>query len=284
MTIPEQQLKLWAGIGAQKGSADTYSSVKTAIAAYNWPATMGVPKVYLQGSYPNHTNIRGDSDVDILVETGKVFYTNVASATFFAAGYSAPMFTWLDFRDEVKKSLINYYGPNYVKQSDRCIKVKGRGNRLNADIIPCNVYQYVQNGYIVATGITFWTTTGIQVINYPKYHLDNGSAKNNLCFQNFKPNVRIFKNARNQVNNGFPSYFLECLLYNVPNSYFSNSHNKTFVSAVRYLNTAKNKNSLGTFLCQNERQRIFGAAKHQIDTRAGETFINDLAKLWNNWS
>ena len=34
MAIPEQQLKSWAGIGAQKGSADTYKSINTALAEH----------------------------------------------------------------------------------------------------------------------------------------------------------------------------------------------------------------------------------------------------------
>ena len=38
---------------------------------------MGRPSVYLQGSYRNHTNIAGDSDsdVDVVVESGNLFYS-----------------------------------------------------------------------------------------------------------------------------------------------------------------------------------------------------------------
>ena len=73
MAITEQQLSNWSGLGAQKGSADTYNSIKTALGQYVFPAGMNY-RVYLQGSYPNHTNIRGDSDVDVVVETDGVFY------------------------------------------------------------------------------------------------------------------------------------------------------------------------------------------------------------------
>ena len=38
---------------------------------------MGSPSVYLQGSYRNHTNFAGDSDVDVVVETSGVFYHNL---------------------------------------------------------------------------------------------------------------------------------------------------------------------------------------------------------------
>lgn len=284
MAIPEQQLKAWAGVGAQQGSADTYNSVKTALAAHNWPVTMGMPNVYLQGSYPNHTNIRGDSDVDIVVETRSVFYSNLTESDLRAAGMPTGSFTWIQFRDEVKKALSSYYGYNDVTQGDKCIKVNGGGNRLNADVVPCNEYRNYQNGYVGATGITFWTQSYIQVVNYPKLHLDNGSAKNQSCLQNYKPNIRVFKNARNRANNDFPSYFVECLLHNVPTSYFGNSHSETVLGALQYLNTVKNDDSLETFLCQNGRQAIFGTAEHQIDILAGKAFINALSTLWDNWA
>ena len=77
MGIPESQLERWSSIGAQQRSAATYRSIQTALAAHDWPRYMD-HDVYLQGSYPNHTNIRGDSDVDDVVETSRAFYHNVA--------------------------------------------------------------------------------------------------------------------------------------------------------------------------------------------------------------
>ena len=283
MAIPEQQLKSWAGVGAQKGSADTYNSINTALGAHNWPVTMGMPKIYLQGSYPNYTNIRGDSDVDVVVETGSVFYSNLTESDLRAAGMPAGEFTWFQFRDEVKKALVNYYGSNLVTQGDKCIKVKGEGNRLDADGVPCNEYRDYRYGYVQAIGITFWTQSFVQVINYPNVHLQNGSAKNQGCVQNYKPNVRVFKNARNRANNDFPSYFLECLLYNVPTNYFGDSHSETVFGALQFLNTAKNDDSLETFVCQNKQQAIFGTAEHQIDLWSGKGFINAVVALWDNW-
>ena len=72
MTIPEHQLEKWSTLGAQTASANTYASIKKALEAHNWPPGMD-HIVYLQGSYPNYTNIRGDSDVDVVVETSNTF-------------------------------------------------------------------------------------------------------------------------------------------------------------------------------------------------------------------
>ena len=79
MSIPESQLKVWCNQGATVTSANTHASIRIALAAHTWPA--GMPyNAYLQGSYPNYTNIRGNSDVDLVVETNGVYYENLSDA------------------------------------------------------------------------------------------------------------------------------------------------------------------------------------------------------------
>ena len=72
MTIPENQLRTWSQLGAQARSQRTYQSIRNALGRHVWPPAMGSPSVYLQGSYRNHTNIAGDSDVDVVVESSGV--------------------------------------------------------------------------------------------------------------------------------------------------------------------------------------------------------------------
>ena len=76
MPIPESQLKTWSNQGATEGSVKSYASIKAALDAYEWPEGMR-PEVYLQGSYPNHTNTRGNSDVDVVAEMDCVYYSNL---------------------------------------------------------------------------------------------------------------------------------------------------------------------------------------------------------------
>ena len=73
MTIAENQLRTWSQLGAQARSQRTYQSIRNALGRHVWPPAMGSPSVYLQGSYRNHTNIAGDSDVDVVVESSGVF-------------------------------------------------------------------------------------------------------------------------------------------------------------------------------------------------------------------
>ena len=77
MKIPENQLRTWSQLGAQARSQRTYQSIRNALDRHVWPPAMGSPSVYLQGSYRNHTNIAGDSDVDVVVESSGVFYDNL---------------------------------------------------------------------------------------------------------------------------------------------------------------------------------------------------------------
>ena len=241
--------------------------------------------VYLQGSYPNHTNIRGDSDVDVVIETSNVFYHNVPDqlrSQYRLTG--PPTYGWHDFRAEVKRALINYYGSAAVADGNKSLKVAAHGSCLAADVVPCNTYRLYDSPWAYGTGITFWTRSGVQIVNFPKTHLNNGARKNRHCDTNYKPNIRMFKNARNQANSDFPSYFLECLTYNVPDNCFSANHEDTFVAAVNYLLSAVNNGSVHSFTSQNEQQLLFGAAPYQIDVSSATRFVNVMVTLWNNWT
>lgn len=278
MTIPEHKLQAWSKLGSQTASASTYSSIKTALKAHDWPYGMN-HTVYLQGSYPNHTNIRGDSDVDVVVETSNAYYHDLI--TYSHSG----SYDWRQFRDEVKCALTNYFGSNKVRESrnGKCIKVEGSQYRLNADVVPCATFKRFEGLSHIATGITFWTNSGTQIINYPKLHLKNGSLKNTACGDRFKPNVRVFKNARSEMDNNFPSYFLECLIYNVPKECFSEHLSLAFLKILTYLLDAISDGSLKEFRCQNEQQKIFGYEQHQIKLSDAVTLINELVALWTNW-
>jgi hypothetical protein len=91
--------------------------------------------------------------------------------------------------------------------------------------------------------------------------------------------VRLFKNCRGSISgDATPSYFLECMLYNVPNSKFGSSYRDTFCNIVNWLSEA----SLNDFVCQNGQLKLFGLTPEQWNTNQARTFINNLISLWNN--
>ena len=243
--------------------------------------------VYLQGSYPNATNIRGDSDVDVVVESTNVYYDDMPAEVQKQIGWSQGSYSFNDVRREVITALTNYYPAGKVKPDKKCIRVAGDGsNRLNADVVPCVTFKHFDGTTHKATGIAFWPQEGgLRIVNYPKLHLANGQNKNGICSYNYKPAIRMFKNARNkaQTYSLFPSYFLECLLYNAPTHCFVNSRAATFADVLSWLHEQSQSAGFSLLRCQNGVQFMFGTAAHQVSEQDAKRLINDLVTLWNNW-
>ena len=239
--------------------------------------------VYLQGSYPNSTNIRGDSDVDVVVESSNTFYHNVPENRRFEYGLTTPgRYGWEDVRGHVLQALCNHYGSS-VAEGDKCIKVAGKTGRLNADVVPCCTYHQYRAVRHYSTGIVFWTRSRIQIINFPKLHKSNGESNNALCHTRYKPAIRMFKNARNEAENDFPSYFLEGLLYNVPNNCFSGSMRSTYTQVLGSLMAADEAGALERFYCQNGQHKLIGDMPWQTSLFAVRQAISALARLWTTW-
>ena len=61
------------------------------------------------------------------------------------------------------------------------------------------------------------------VVNWPHHQYDNGVVKNTASGSRYKNFVRVLKNAENALAKAgkiteMPSYFMECLIYNVDNA------------------------------------------------------------------
>jgi tRNA nucleotidyltransferase (CCA-adding enzyme) len=85
LPIPEGQLATWSNSGAQTTAAATGRAIRDAL---NSPTSLvrGRNKaIYLQGSYKNSTNIRGDSDVDVVVQLRASFGYDVSTLTLLSA-------------------------------------------------------------------------------------------------------------------------------------------------------------------------------------------------------
>lgn len=293
MSIPESQLQTWSNQGATVSAENTHNSVRNALDSYKWPEGVSY-EPYLQGSYRNFTNIRSDSDVDLVVELNSVMYSNLTDAENSALGLQSATYGWLQFRQDVINALTNYYGGQNIDTSgSKSIKLLPTSGRIKADIVVCVNYKYYRNLRVVSEGMTFWTLPGWrQIINYPKLHYNNGAAKNSAQRTRgwYKPSIRMFKNARNRViqNNSlldsrFPSYFIEGLLYNVPDNMFVNSYPNTFVNVVNWLDDRFRGDSTEEFVCQNEMHYLFGNYSVQWNVEDAREYVSQLTYLWNNW-
>lgn len=292
MAIPEVQLETWSHQGAVATAKATHESIRTALSQYDgWPDGINY-EVYLQGSYKNDTNIRGDSDVDVVVQLNSALRSNLTEEQTKHLGLTAASYRWQGFREDAMKALSNRFGWAKVQIGKKSLKV--RTSYLPADAVVCIQYRRYRtlNHQDYIEGMTFYVPSENRwVINYPKLHYDNGVKKNAQYAANgwYKPAVRLFKNARTHLadhhaipNDLAPSYFLECLLYNVPNEKFGASYQDTFCNVVHWLAA---KVDFSQCICQNEQLKLFGNSPEQWSPTQAQQFIGELISLWlwNNW-
>lgn len=305
MPIPERQLQTWSNQGAVQSSAATYQSVDNCLKKVNWKEDVNYV-TYLQGSYPNYTNIYGNSDVDLVVEFRSIFSKDLSALShsekeLFDSNYLDAKYSLAAFKKSVVKQLKECYGDNKVTVGNNAIVVSGDGSsRLDCDVLVCNPYRrYISyssssNNYI--EGIIFRTEHDIPnktVINYPKIHLKNGSIKNRdeNTNGNFKPAVRVLKNIKAaMVNNGYitkelaPSYFLECLIYNSDNMNFRKTYfGEITVAIINQFHRDNLSGAMANYLVQNEQRKLFGNQDQQWNISDATTFVNQLIRFWNEY-
>ncbi len=288
MSIPESQLERWSHQGAVTTAKNTHESIRTALEQYSWPDKVKY-EVYLQGSYKNDTNIRGDSDVDVVVQLNSTFCSNLSEEQKRRFGFGSASYDWQAFREDVLAALRQCYTASRVREGRKSLKVETP--YLPADVVVCIQYRkyppYPRNADDFIEGMTFHVPSeGRWVINYPKLHYQNGVDKNKRTKELYKPTVRLFKNARTYLidrgaipSNLTPSYFLECLLYNVPDECYAGSYQDIFCSVVKYLQGA----DLSKFKCQNEQLALFGNSPEQWSESQARQFVEAMVNLWNEW-
>ena len=292
MAIPESQLSRWSHHGPQEASIRTHQAIRSALEAHSWPQEMAY-NVFLQGSYRNDTNIRGDSDVDVVVQLPSAFRHDASLLSPFEQNqldstFEPALYDWDDFRRDVLRALVNRFGSNLVAQGNKSIKVKADPPRLATDVVACIEYRKYLNYHSYVEGITFWALQGkYWIVNYPKEHYRNGAAKSVSTSDRYKRTVRMFKNARNfLVSNGkinaalAPSYFIESLTYNAPDAAFQSGFQDTYYSIVKWMTST----NLTGLVCQNGQQYLFGPSAEQWSVQDAQAFAGWLAALWNNWS
>ncbi len=291
MAIPESQLSRWSDHGAQDTAKRTHEAIRRVLNAHQWPPGMKYD-FYLQGSYRNDTNIRGDSDVDIVLEMTSTVEVDTGllapySAQQVRSMYEDSLYEWDDFRRLALNVLVAHYGDKIVGQGDKSIKIKADNGRVAADVVVCMGHRRYTSQSQYVQGMTFYALQEKRwIVNYPKLHYDNGANKSRLTSDRYKRTVRMFKNARNRlVSDGMisedpaPSYFLECLVYNAPDSTFKASFQDTYSDIVNWMA----QTNFSQLKCQNGQQLLFGSLSEQWSEHDAKALVSGLVNLWNNW-
>lgn len=305
MSIPTQQLDVWANQGAITTSSNTYTSIKTALEHRDSPISAmissGLIKIDLQGSYAHDTNIYGDSDVDVIVKYTETFHSNKRvlpqdQLQIHDGHYGTATYDWDNLRRDVITALTKYYTTGKVDLSGKkSLKVSAVPGRLRLDVVPVISYRAYNYFYGPESdmhsredGVCFKNiVTGEWIINYPDQHYRNAVDKHADTNNRYKSQVRIFKNMRNYlIDKGFlekgeaPSYFIQGMVYNAPKHLFVADRVTTTLGILRWLRSI----DLNTLQSQNEQHKLLGNTSDCWNPEHAKKTVEQLCFLWDKWA
>jgi len=296
MPIPESQLETWSHQGSIQQSSATYQTVRTALEDKRAAYADEQFEVFLQGSYGNDTNIFAESDVDVVIRLNSIMRSDLSALppdqqAAYHQTFAKATYTFGEFKSGVITRLSNAFGASDVASGNKAIKIKANSSRRSADVVAC--YQFRRYFRFIRVtdqdyvpGVIFPTASGGEIINYPKRHSENCTAKHQSTNGWFKPMVRILKNMRSRlVDEGVitkdvaPSYFLEGLLWNVPNDKFSGTYGDSFCNCINWVLQVDDTK----LKCANEQYWLLGNGNVQWAPQNYQTFLNAAVSLWKEW-
>lgn len=295
MAITEAQLQTWSHQGAMQQSAATYEVIRRVLNDPRAPYASRDFTIFLQGSYGNSTNVWRESDVDIAICLTSIFYSDTSGLTVEERGRYGTQrvpgnYSFDQFKDEVTAWLRKNFGRG-VTPGNKAIFVPGSNSRRDADVLACvehhDYYSYPAQGRpSFHEGICFWTAKGDKIINYPKQHMANCTNKQSGTSNRFKPNIRMVKNMRNAMVEASyigervaPSYFVEGMLYNVPNGQFTWTYQQTFENTLGWLEQC----DPSKLLCANDRYYLIRDGSNVCwNMRDFQTTLSSLRRYWNS--
>lgn len=229
-------------------------------------------EVYPQGSYANKTNIAADSDVDMVIALRSAFYPfkgelSAPELTEYDRYYERAELTWHDFREVVIGALRPDF---FLQEGGKCVKVRSSLIRLPADVLISLDYRHYRSFpsfelQRFVDGVQFYADGSRKIVNYPKRHIKACARKEVRTSGRYRRIVRVAKNARNSLiadeespvtAGAAPSYFLESLLWNVPDSCYAGGLDQAYRRVIRWLH--ENTGRLGQMNFPNEMGRLFG--------------------------
>ena len=280
MPIPESTISSWSHHEAGTAFKEAHMPIREALNAYKGLSQFKY-EVFLQGSYKNDTNLGGDSDVDVVIRLAsklKPSVVSLSSKRLQADGsHRFALERWQSFRDHAMKAMMARFG-KAVKSGRKTIKLPKGTIPADADLVVTLSHK---------EGIGFYLPDeGRWVVSFPEQHHQRGLKKEKATDKQFKRTIRMFKAARNRLvekgsltKDDAPSYFIECLLYNVPDTLFAPKLAPTYVAILDWLKTVKLKD----FQCQNGFVPLFGPGREQWTLKKARAFVEALQDMWDTW-
>ena len=193
------------------------------------------------------------------------------------ASHQAAHKHWQSFRRRALSVMRNRYG-DAVTSGRKTVKLARGELHADADLVVTLSYK---------EGVAFYLPDERRwVVSFPQLHHSRGLKMERAANNRFKRTVRMFKAARNRlIDKGVltkgdaPSYFIECLLYNVPEDLFAPKLAPTYAGIFDWLKTAKLKD----FQCQNGLVDLFGPRPEQWSQKDARAFVRALREMWDTW-
>lgn len=226
----EDKLSGWTGPSSdteQEKQERTERMIRQAIDSHA-PFNNCSLKVYAKGSYANNTNVRSDSDVDIAVECTEALYWKESEKGIYTPGKSYEgIWTPAKLREELISAMKAKFPGQVDSSGSTAIQINSNSARVDADVVPCFSFRYYMK-HGSRDGTKIFKTDGSNIVNYPAQQKENGIAKNKRTGYAYKKGARLLKRVENAMAEDgtfreLPSFFMECLAYNCPDSVFSHS-------------------------------------------------------------
>jgi hypothetical protein len=255
--------------------------------------------IYFHGSYANATNTYFPSNLEVAVELRVPEYDYIMESEYYIQhraeygpkSFRQHLFSALSEVIESETKTAKVAGIE-ISTDDKCIIIPKHGNLKHiVEIMPCISFIMKEEGGAEHRGVLLHNAgTDLDIATFPKLHQKNGQAKDLKCAGNFKRMVRLLKtlnsiSAReNQddelLNCKTRGYFIECLLYNVPDQLYIDSNiGDVFLRIMNYLSHI----DISNFACQNLVWLLFGKAGEFWSEKEAYSFITSTKVLYRQF-
>ena len=292
--LSENQLRAWSLQANPVYAYETYENIKRVLFA-GYPLREKKFEVYLQGCYADDTNVTSYENVDIVVQLNQTFNSDISSLNeaekiLYQENFEQSNYSYDEFWYDILKVLQRLTSDSLTMYGYKSVKFYNHQLGMNANLRVALQHRKYQN---FLGPNRQWYTEGIRFLahsedkwetSYPKLHYVHGAVKNlpNNTDGWFIAAVRMFKNARNRlvergkIDTGLvPSYFLQCLLYNVPNAAFGSSCQATFYRVLDWLS----RSNFRSFMIQSGMEPLFGYEAGQWRPESARAFVDALSEF-----
>jgi hypothetical protein len=274
----------------QERSENAERQIRAAIASSDKLKNRDI-RVFTQGSYRNRVNVRKNSDVDIGVLCFDTYFPEYPDDNIkacLAKSFVPATYTYQTFKNELEEALVSKFGRAGVTRGNKAFDIKANTYRVEADVAAFFEHRRYTSVSNYHSGVEMIPDdfSPLMIRNWPEQHYVNGVQKNNETSRTYKRVVRILKTLSNEMADAgiesakrTPSFLVECLVFNAPNSSFGHSSYKAVVRSVlaNLFNDTLDDKNCAEWGEVSELKYLFRGSQPWTRTSAHQ-FLNDA---WN---